>query len=139
MTLPSGASCCWSCDGSSCCAARLAVADPAAMASSSKILGLLRTTLITLFPSIVSAPPHARLVFSQTFLADEQTRQDGGCACHSSALRGESMKTQSFRPDRGARRFTAPGPKREGRDCRRCRTTTGPRRGAEGRHGRKGA
>src|SRR3546814_9463352 len=92
MTLPSGASCCWSCDGSSCCAARLAVADPAAMASSSKILGLLRTTLITLFPSIVSAPPHARLVFSQTFLADEQTRQDGGCAGHSRELCGESMK-----------------------------------------------
>src|SRR3546814_7638828 len=65
------------------------------MASSSKILGLLRTTLITLFPSIVSAPPHARLVFSQTFLADEQTRQDGGCAGHSSALCGESMKTSS--------------------------------------------
>src|SRR3546814_16003327 len=71
------------------------------MASSSKILGLLRTTLITLFPSIVSAPPHARLVFSQTFLADEQTRQDGGCAGHSSALCGESMKTSSCRPDRG--------------------------------------
>src|SRR3546814_18560726 len=106
MTLPSGASCCWSCDGSSCCAARLAVADPAAMASSSKILGLLRTTLITLFPSLVSAPPHARLVFSQTFLADEQTRQDGGCAGHSSALGGESMNTSSCRPDRGVRRFT---------------------------------
>src|SRR3546814_17552215 len=97
MTLPSGVSCCWSCDGSSCCAARLAVADPAAMASSSKILGLLRTTLITLFPSIVSAPPHARLVFSQTFLVDEQTRNDGGCAGHSSAFCREYIGRASCR------------------------------------------